>query len=245
MEYLGVIISHNSVRMDPVKVSGVAEWPVPTNKKEVQSFLGFTNFYRRFIQDFSHHARPLFNLTKNDVEWKWNLDEQTAFELLKGKIISAPVLALPDNSKPFRIEADSSDFATGAVLSQQSSEDEKWHPVAFLSKSLSLVERNYDIHDKEMLAVIRALEEWRHFLEGTEHQFEIWTDHKNLEYFMKAKKLNCRQAPVLYTPPHSPVGLRPDKRTPVEVHWTPVISSGLRWKSGQRPVKVRSKSNSV
>src|SRR5271156_462067 len=179
--------------VNPVKVSGVAEWPVPTNKKEVQSFLGFTNFYRRFIQDFSHHARPLFNLTKNDVEWKWNLDKQTAFELLKGKIISAPVLALPDNSKPFRIEADSSDFATGAVLSQQSSE-EKWHPVAFLSKSLSPVERNYDIHDKEMLAVIRALEEWRHFLEGTEHQFEIWTDNKNLEYFMKAKKLNRRKA---------------------------------------------------
>src|SRR5271155_4059174 len=94
------------------------------------------------------------------------------------KIISVPILALPDNSKPFHIEADSSDFATGAVLYQQSSEDEKWHPVAFLSKSLSPVEGNYDIHDKEMLAVIRALEEWRHFLEGTEHRFEIWTDHK-------------------------------------------------------------------
>src|SRR5271163_1772770 len=190
VEYLGIIISHNSVQMDPVKVSGVADWPVPTNKKEVQSFLGFTNFYRRFI----HHARPLFNLTKNDVEWKWDLDERTAFELLKGKIISAPILALPDNSAPFRIEADSSDFATGAVLSQQSSEDEKWHPVAYLSKSLSPVERNYDIHDKEMMAVIRALEEWRHVLEGTEHRFEVWMDHKNLEYFMKAKKLNHRQA---------------------------------------------------
>ena len=118
VEYFGVIISHNSVRMDPVKVSGVADWPIPTNKKEVQSFLGFTNFYRRFIQDFSHHAHPLFILTKNDVEWKWDLDERTAFELLKGKIISAPVLALPDNSTPFRIEADSSDFATGAALSQ-------------------------------------------------------------------------------------------------------------------------------
>src|SRR5271168_1736881 len=125
--------------MDPVKVSGVVEWPVPTNKKEVQSFLGFTNFYRRFIQDFSHHARPLFNLTKNDVEWKWNIDEQTAFELLKEKIISAPVLALPDNSKTFRIEADSSALATGAVLSQQYSADEQWHIVAFLSKSLTPV----------------------------------------------------------------------------------------------------------
>ena len=89
---------------------------------------------------------------------------------------------------------DSSDFATGAVLSQQSKDDDKWHPVAFLSKSLSVVECNYEIHDKEMLAIIWAMEEWRHFLEGAEHQFEVWTDHKNLEYFMSAKKLNRRQA---------------------------------------------------
>jgi len=96
--------------------------------------------------------------------------------------------------EPFRIEADSSDFASGAVLSQQLPGEEKWHPVAFYSKSLSPVEQNYEIHDKEMLAIIRALEEWRHFLEGARHPVEIWTDHKNLEYFMTAKKLNCRQA---------------------------------------------------
>src|SRR5208282_3118500 len=194
VEYLGGIRSHNSVRMDPVKLSGASEWPAPTNKKEVQSFLGFTNFYRLFIQDFSHHARPLFNLTKNDAVWKWDSDEQGAFKILKEKITSAPVLVLPDNSRPFRIEADSSDFATGAILSQQSLEDDKWHPVAFMSKSLSSVEQNYEIHNKEMLAIVRALEEWRHFVEGAEHQFEIWMDHKNLEYFMKSKKLNRRQA---------------------------------------------------
>ena len=98
---------------------------------------------------------------------------------------------LPNNSKLFHIEADSSDFATGAILSQQSLDDEKWHPVAFLSKPLSPVERNYEIHDKEILVVIQALEECRHFIEGVEHQCEIWTDHKNLKYFMTAKKLNC------------------------------------------------------
>ena len=97
--------------------------------------------------------------------------------------------------KLFRIEADSSDFATGAVLSQVSTDDGKWHPVAFMSKSLSSVEHNYEIHNKEMLTIIRALQEWRHFIEGAEHQFEIWTDHKNLEYFMAAKQLNRRQAP--------------------------------------------------
>ena len=89
---------------------------------------------------------------------------------------------------------DSSNFATGAVLSQQSLNDNKWHLVAFLSKSLSLVERNYKIHDKEMLGIVCALEEWRHFVEGAEHQVKIWTDHKNLEYFMTAKELNWRQA---------------------------------------------------
>jgi hypothetical protein len=110
-----------------------------------------------------------------------------AFDSLKDAVLSAPVLISPDNSRPFRIEADSSDFATRAVLSQQSLVDEKWHPVAFLSKSLSSVERNYEIHNKEMLAIIQAMEEWRHFLEGSEHQFEVWTDHKNLQYFMTAK----------------------------------------------------------
>ena len=157
-------------------------------------FLGFVSFDRRLIEGFSHLARFLFNLTKNDLEFHWLSDEQSAFNMLKGKLTSTLILALPDNSKPLHIEADSSDFATGAVLSQPNSDDNKWHPMAFLSKSLFLVERNYEIHDQEMLAIVRALEEWRHFAEGAEHQVEICTDHKNLEYFMTAKKLNRRQA---------------------------------------------------
>jgi len=112
-----------------------------------------------------------------------------AFARLKGSVTSTPVLISPDPTKPFHIKANSSNFATGAVLSQVSLEDEKWHPVAFLSKSLSPVEWNYEIHDKEMLAIIQALQEWRHFIEGTEHQCEIWTDHKNLEYCMMVKCL--------------------------------------------------------
>ena len=115
------------------------------------------------------------------------MEEQLAFDTLQERITSALILALPDNSSPYCVEVDSSDFAMGAVLSQQCPEDGKWHPVAFLSKSLSPVERNSEIHNKEMLAIVRALEEWRHFLEGVEHQFKIWTDHKNLEYFMTAK----------------------------------------------------------
>ena len=143
IKYLGVVVSHNLVKMDPTKVAGVSKWPTPSNKKEVQSFLGFTNFYWRFIEGFSHIPRPLFDLTKADSEFKWSSKEKLAFDILKDRITSAPILALPDNSKPYCVEADSSDFATGAVLSQQNLEDGKWHPVAFLSKSLSPVEQNY------------------------------------------------------------------------------------------------------
>ena len=161
MQICGVIISHNSVSMDPVKIAGVTEWPAPTNKKEVQSLLGFTNFYQRFIKDFSEHAHPLFDLTRNDSRWHWEEAERTAFARLKQSVTSAPVLIFPDPTKPFRIEANSSNFATGAVLSQVSSEDEKWHPVAFFSKPLTPVERNYEIHDKEMLGIIQALQNTR------------------------------------------------------------------------------------
>jgi len=99
------------------------------------------------------------------------------------------VLVAPDLNKEFRVEVDTSNYATEGVLSMKCS-DELWRPVAFISKSLSDTERNYEIHNKEMLAVVRYLEAWRHFLEGTVVKFKIWTDHKNLEYFMKAQKLN-------------------------------------------------------
>jgi hypothetical protein len=126
--------------MDPVKVAGVTEWPTPTKKKEVQSFLGFANFYRRFIEGFSHHAKPLFKLTKKDRKWTWGEGEQQAFDEIKSRITSSPILRFADDSKAFRIEADSSDFATGAVLLQQSTDNLKWHLIAFYSKSLNAVE---------------------------------------------------------------------------------------------------------
>jgi len=190
IEYLGLIISHGQAEMDPVKIAGVAEWPTPDSKKEVQSFLGCTNFYRRFIEGFFHLACPLFNLTRNDSGWRWGESEQSAFEAIRNRVVSTPILMFPDDTQPFQLEADSSDFATGTVLSQQSPVDDKWHLIAYYLKSLNVVECNYEIHDKEMLVIIRALEDWCHFLEGTHHKFEIWMDHKNLEYFMTAKKLN-------------------------------------------------------
>jgi len=156
IEYLGLVISENTVAMDPVKVAEVREWPTPESQTDVQAFV---NFYRRFIQDFLTIARPLFDLTQSDHAWNWGTKEQEAFERLKMAVTTAPILASPQDSEPFRIEADSSDFASRAVLSQKLPGEEKWHPVAFYSKSLSPVERNYEIHNKEMLAIIHALEE--------------------------------------------------------------------------------------
>jgi len=152
------------------------------------------NFYWRFIRDFSAKAQPLFDLTRSEQVCTWSGREQAAFKDLKTAVTTAPVLVSPQESDLFWIKADSSDFAIGAVLSQQSTTDRKWHSVAFYSKSLSFVEQNYKIHDKEMLAIIHTLEKWRHFLEGATHPVEIWTNHKNLKYFIMAKKLNCCQA---------------------------------------------------
>jgi len=154
IKYLRVIISHNSIAMDPVKIASITEWPAPTNKKKVQSFLRFTNFYQQFIRAFSEHACLLFNLTQNDSGWCWREAKCTAFTRLKESVTSTLVLISPDLTKPFHIEANSSDFATGAILFQVSLEDKKWHPVAFLSKSLSPIKWNYEIHNKEMLAII-------------------------------------------------------------------------------------------
>jgi len=124
---------------------------------------------------------------------KWEEAQQKAFKQLKGIFTTRPLLVAPDLDKEFRVEADASNFATGGVLSIKC-KDNKWRPVAYISKSLNETEQNYEIHDKEMLAVIRCLEAWRHFLEGAKGKFEIWSDHKNLEYFMSNQKLNRRQA---------------------------------------------------
>ncbi|KAG5730771.1 hypothetical protein E4T56_gene3468 [Termitomyces sp. T112] len=125
-----------------------------------------------------------------DTTWWWEPSQQAAFEALKQSVTSKPVLLFPDDDSPFHVEADSSDFAIRAVLSQQSKEDGKWHPVAFYSKNLNVVEWHYKIHDKEMLAIFQSFEEWQHFLKSAWYKFEVWTDHKNLEYFCSARKLN-------------------------------------------------------
>jgi hypothetical protein len=178
--------------MDPAKVSAVANWPEPENKKELQSFLGFCNYYRRFIKDLSKIARPLHDLTKRDVPFSWGVQQQQSFKTLKAAIISDPILTIPHDSAPWRVKSDCSDHALGGILSQEV--DGKWLTVAFLSKLLSSAERNYKVYDKELLAIMSCLKEWRPYLLGMKDTFEIWTDHLNLTYFRKPQKLNRHQA---------------------------------------------------
>src|SRR6202046_3183198 len=188
IEYLSIIISEGQIRMDPAKVKGITDCPVPRTVKHVQAFLGFCNFYRRFIQDFSSIARPLFDLTKKDVPFLWTPAHDKAFQALIHAFTTAPVLALPDHSKPFRLITDASDFATGAILEQPDALN-RWHPVAYHSKSLQPAERNYEIHDKELLAIVLALDVFRHYLEGRDDTLEVWSDHVNLVYFFTKQKL--------------------------------------------------------
>lgn len=191
VEYLGMVISENSIKMDPIKVAGIKDWPVPKSKKELQSFLGFCNFYRQFIFNFSGTVKSLTKLTGNH-KWEWGTDQQEAFETLKEKMMSAPCLVIPNDTGKFRLEADASNSAVGSVLSQE--QDDKWYPVGFFSKSFSETERNYEIYDKEMLMIMLSLEEYQHWLMGSAQPFEVWTDHANLQYFRKPQKLNRRQA---------------------------------------------------
>ena len=193
VEFLGVVIGPEGIKMEKEKVKGVLEWPTPKCVKDIQKFLGLANYYRRFIEGFATVARLLHNLVKKDKKWEWMEKEEKAFKELKERFTKEPVLAAPDIDKKMRMEVDTSDYAMEGVLSMEC-EDRLWRPVAFLSKLLNETERNYEIHDKEMLAIIRGLETWRHLLEGAQTKFEIWMDHKNLEYFMKAQKLNRRQA---------------------------------------------------
>lgn len=193
VKYLGLIVTQNGIKMDPSKVSAIINWKTPRNIKEVQSFLGFANFYRRFIADFSRKTAPLTVLSRKNRVFDWTSVAQQAFQELKDAFISAPVLRRFDINKPSTVETDSSDGVTGGILSQPDDHG-LLHPVAYFSTRMAPAECNYEIYDKELLAVIRAFEEWRPELEGAPHKIGVITDHKNLEYFMTTKQLSRRQA---------------------------------------------------
>jgi len=172
------------------KVEAVLDWKTLALLTEVQSFLGFANFYRRFIKDYSRVARPLTELTKGGKkEWEWNQQSEEAFQELKQWFTTAPILAHFDATKPVVIETDTSDFAIGAVLSQRD-EEVRLHPVAFQSRKFQPAEIKYKIHDKELLAIVDAFKQWRRYCEGATNQVQVFSDHQNLEYFTTTKLIN-------------------------------------------------------
>jgi len=164
VKFLGYIISANGVSMAEDKVQTLLEWAPPTNVTAVQSFLGFANSYRRFIEGFSKICEPLTDMTKKGIRWQWTEEVQNAFEMLKRQFTTVPILRHFDPALPTVMESDASDFAIIAVLSQQVKG--RPHAVAFHTRKMDKAEINYEIHDKEMLAVVSAFKEWRRYLEG-------------------------------------------------------------------------------
>jgi hypothetical protein len=168
--------------MDKSKVETIECWATPSSVKDVQRFLGFANFYRRFIKGYSKITTPLTSLTCKDKTFSWNPTAQAAFDTLKMAFTFAPILIHPDPAKPFIVETDASDFALGTILSQFGI-DGLLHPVVFYSRKLTSAEINYQVYDKELLAIITAFKQWRLYLAGAKHQVQVLTDHKNLLYF--------------------------------------------------------------
>lgn len=192
MDFLGLIVGKDGLRVDPKKMDVIKNWPRPANITEVRSFLGLVQFFRRFIARFSEIAVPLTNLTKkNQSIGKWDSKCEQAFAELKHAVTSAPILRSPDWKKPFKGHIDASQLAVGGTLTQMD-EDDLEHPVAFHSKKLSPAEANYSANDRELLALISFLQRFRCYLEGTE--FEILTDNQVLKHFFTKPSLSRREA---------------------------------------------------
>jgi hypothetical protein len=189
VEYLGFIISVDGVKMNPKKLETITSWPEPTTAKQVQSFLGFTNFYRCFIHSYSRITLPLTELTRKSAPFQFSDIARDAFNKLKAAFTSYPVLRHYDPNLPCTLATDTLDFALSGVL-QQPDSDGNLHPITYYSRKFAPSEINYEVHDKELLAVV----DMRHWLQGSPYLISVVSDHKNLEYFMNSQVLNCRQA---------------------------------------------------
>ena len=190
VEYLGHVVTAAGIHPDKSKVQAVNDWKTPESVHDIRSFLGLAGYYRRFIPQFARIAAPLTELTKKTVPWSWSLRAGEAFNALKTALLSAPVLKLADADKEYTVTCDASDFAVGAVLSQQYEDGE--HPVAYESRKMNSAEQNYPTHERELLAVIHALRTWRHYLAG--QKFTVVTDHYSLQYLRTQPQLSKRQA---------------------------------------------------
>ena len=191
VEYLGVIIGKGQVKMDPVKVQGITDWPVPTNLHELRSFLDFENYYKDFIPGYSFITCPLHDLTRKNVPYNWNNTQQATFELLKRIFILYLVLHNADPNKRYILDINTSNFAIDATLSQDYSDGR--HRIGFFSKSLSLVEQNYNFYNQEPLAIIYVIQAFRYLLLGAQQKFLIHCNYQNLKYFKSPQKITPHQ----------------------------------------------------
>ena len=179
--------------MSPDKITTIADWLEPCKVKDIQSFLGFAKFYRRFIFNYSNIMVPLTQLTRKDAPWNFSEECCRSFNALKHAFTIAPILThfIPDT--PITVETDASDYTVASILSITCADGELC-PVAFYSRTLAAPELNYDTHDKELLAIFEAFWTWCHYLEGSATPVDVVMDHNNLEYFSTSKVLTCRQA---------------------------------------------------
>ncbi|GJP86628.1 hypothetical protein CLOP_g16628 [Closterium sp. NIES-67] len=189
VQFLGHMVSAQGVHVDPKKIEAVRTWKTPENVKELQQFLGFANYYNRFVPQYAKIAAPLTNLLKNDTPYKWEPKHQEDVEQPKQALTSAPVLILPNPERDYVIEADASTQAVGAVLMQD--QGNGLQPIAYLSKKLHGAELNYPIHDKKALAIVIAFKAWRCYLEG--RRTTVYTDHCSLKYLKTQPNLSRRQ----------------------------------------------------
>jgi hypothetical protein len=201
IKFLGIRITQGEVQMDDTKVEKVRNWRPPTNVTEVQKFLGFTGYYRYFIKDYLKIARPLLQLTHLMSTWHWNKDEQTAFETLCQAMINKPVLRQPNFTKPFFLLTDASAYGVGAILSQEGgsltlkpNQKPKLHPITYYLATFTETECNYNIYERELLAIIKAISHWQPYLIWTKEPFTILTDHANLLHWKSPRKLNRQTA---------------------------------------------------
>ena len=195
VKFLGFIVGADGVKVDPAKIEAVKSWPVPKSITDVRSFLGFVGFYRKFIRNHSAVVAPISDLTKTLTQGSkfiWTPSAQIAFEKMIDALCSAPVLVLPDPTKPYVVTTDASGYALGACLMQD--QGNGLQPIVYMSKKMLPAETRYPIHHKEMLAIAYALKEWRHYLHGAQFQVRILTDHKSLVHFDTQPKLSERQA---------------------------------------------------
>ena len=185
VQFLGHVIGNEGVKVDPAKIEAVMSWERPKTPTEVRSFLGLAGYYRRFVKDFSKIATPLTKLTRKNQKFEWSAECENSFQELKQKLVTAPVLVLPDDQGNFVIFSDASHKGLGCVLMQHSK------VIAYASRQLKPHELKYPTHDLELAAIVFALKIWRHYLYG--EKCEIYTDHKSLKYIFTQKELNMRQ----------------------------------------------------